>query len=177
MHLSSQPSPLPNTWLQSLRLRSEGVRRRSSKVARPVILRWHSSEQTEWTFPISNSVSVHGTLKLEIGNWKFGFHAFVLFRMIVLSDSPQCSEPFCSTYQSHVRPYLITLLPVCKHPTRKLASSFPNFQFQISSRSSFPNFYFLISSFKPWTATKERTINNLNKLMFFCRLLRCSSIT
>jgi len=24
-------------------------------------------------------VTVHGTLKLEIGNWKFGLHAFVLF--------------------------------------------------------------------------------------------------
>jgi len=24
-------------------------------------------------------VSVHGTLKLEIRNWKFGLHAFVLF--------------------------------------------------------------------------------------------------
>ena len=53
--LSSQSSPLPNAWLQSLRLRSEGVRLRSSKVARPVILRWYSSEQIEWTFPISNS--------------------------------------------------------------------------------------------------------------------------
>ena len=61
-------------------------------------------------------------------------------RMIVLSDSTRCSEPFCSTYQSRSRPYLITLLPVCRHPTRKLVSSLPNF-------------YFPISSFKPWTVT------------------------
>ena len=27
---------------------------------------------------LGNIVSVHGTLKLEIGNWKFGFHAFDL---------------------------------------------------------------------------------------------------
>jgi hypothetical protein len=43
-----------------------------------------------------NLVSVHGTLKLENRNWKFGLHIFVLFQMIVLSDSPRCSEPFCS---------------------------------------------------------------------------------
>ncbi len=77
-------------------------------------------------------------------------------QMIVLSDSPRCSGPFCSTYQSRARSYLITLLPVCKHPTRKLVSSLPvrapvchagtggrtqtglpqisTFQFQVSSR-------------------------------------------
>ena len=66
-------------------------------------------------------------------------------RMIVLSDSPQCSEPFCSTYQSRARPYLITLPPVCRHPARKLVSCLPNF-------------YFPISSFKPWTATDS--LNN-----------------
>jgi len=27
---------------------------------------------------LKNLVSVHGTLKLENRNWKFGFHAFVL---------------------------------------------------------------------------------------------------
>jgi len=27
---------------------------------------------------LGNIVSVHGTLKLENRNWKFGFHAFVL---------------------------------------------------------------------------------------------------
>jgi len=37
-------------------------------------------------------------------------------QIIVLSDSPLCSEPFCSTYQSRAEPYLITLLPVCIHP-------------------------------------------------------------
>jgi len=41
-------------------------------------------------------------------------------QMIVLSDSLRCSEPFWSTCQSPTRPYLITLLPACKHPTRKL---------------------------------------------------------
>ena len=48
-------------------------------------------------------------------------------RTIVLSDSPRCSEPFCFTYQSRAIPYLITLPPVCIHPTRKLVSSLPNF--------------------------------------------------
>jgi hypothetical protein len=123
-------------------------------------------------------VTVHGTLKLENRNWKFGLHAFVRLmnafnwgpsfstialysvtfdsdktfscqredtdhtlplylqrccRMIVLSDNPWCSEPFCSTYQSRARPYLITLLPVCRHPTPKLVASLPNFYFPISS--------------------------------------------
>ena len=63
-------------------------------------------------------------------------------QMIVLSDSLRCSEPFWSTCQSRTRSYLITLPPVCKHPTRKLVSPLPNF-------------YFPISSFKPWTATSH----------------------
>jgi len=74
-------------------------------------------------------------------------------QMIVLSDSLWCSEPFWSTCQSRTRPYPITLLPVCKHPTRKLVSSQPNF-------------YFPISNFKPLTATRN--------VMFIVQVL-CSS--
>ena len=60
---------------------------------------------------------------IENRNWQVGLRAFVLL-MIVLSDGPRCSEP----YQSYAEPYLTTLLPVPKHPTRKLVSSPPNFR-------------------------------------------------
>jgi hypothetical protein len=72
-------------------------------------------------------------------------------QMIVLSDSLWCSEPFYSTCQSRSRPYLITLPPACKHPTRKLVLSLPVHTrtcLRASHRQAqtgLPNFYFPIS--------------------------------
>jgi hypothetical protein len=72
-------------------------------------------------------------------------------QMIVLSDSLWCSEPFWSTCQSRTKPYPITLLPACKHPTRKLVSSLPvrtRTCLRASHRQAqtgLPNFYFPIS--------------------------------
>ncbi len=64
----------------------------------------------------------------EIRNWKFGLHAFVPL-MNAFNDLVSSNEPL----ECRARPNLITLLPVCKHPTRKLVSSLPNFYFPISS--------------------------------------------
>jgi len=114
--------------------------------------------------------------RVEIGNWKFGLHAFVLlmnvfnlgpsFSTIALysvafdsdktfllmnfrnHDLVSSSEPFYFTYQSRARPYLITLLPVCRHPTRKLVSSLPNFKFQAVNGTNYINkeaFFCIIS--------------------------------
>ena len=87
-------------------------------------------------------VTVNGTLKLENRNWKFGLHAFCIvneriqfwagFLTIALSAVA------CDSNNSFLLlillikitpPYLITPLPVCKHPTHKLVSLLPNFSF------------------------------------------------
>ena len=75
-------------------------------------------------------VTVHETLKLENRNWKFGFYAFVLL-INVFNFGPRFST--IALYSVTFDLDKTFLLPVCRQPIRKLASS--------------PQF--LISSFKP----------------------------
>ena len=101
----------------------------------------------------------------EYGDHILPLYLQLCYQMIVLPDSPRCSEPFCSTYQSRARPYLITLPPVCIHSCFASAThDKPVYGSQLylglalrSRRRSMghlsTNFYFPISSFKPWTAT------------------------
>ena len=104
-------------------------------------------------------VSVHRTSKLEI--WPSYFCAvelcLILFFITKTRKEESTKHPFslilfssfrtfvicfwfwteffnfCSTYQRDSRPSLITLLPACIHPTRKLVSSLSNFYFPISN--------------------------------------------
>ena len=97
-------------------------------------------------------------------------------QMIVLSDSPRCFEPFCSTYQSCAGSYLITLFPVCKHPTRKFVLSFPKFyfQFQVSSRKQLQQSFFcncsrvqglmVIAQYSVEPQTQGRTSTDIRQL-------------
>jgi len=123
-----------------------------------------SSQQT---LPVVIYVSVHETLKikLEIGNWKYDLHAFVLlmnafnfgssFSTIVKSYqtiSDNASAGLCQRQAFHGG----DPLDRHKHTTRKLVSSLPvrarlsaSVLAQAVKQTGLPNFYFPISSFKP----------------------------
>jgi len=85
---------------------------------------------------IKSNVSVHGTLKLENRNWKFGLHAFVLLMNAFNFGPSFLTIVLYSVSFDSDNTFPLTLLPICNHTDRKFVSSFSNF-------------YFLISSFKP----------------------------
>ena len=66
-------------------------------------------------------------LKVEIINWKFGLHAFVLL-MNAFNFGPSFSTIvlYSVSFDSD-NTFPLTLLPVCNHTDRKFVSFLPNF--------------------------------------------------
>jgi hypothetical protein len=70
---------------------------------------------------IKSNVSVHGTLKLENRNWKFGLHAFVLFFPISILISAWFP---CSSVGTHM-----ACIPTLEHGNEKIRVISGNYDF------------------------------------------------